>query len=75
MRWGIVGVSCFLILGIGLFTVNESKYSKKVEAISSEQSTNPKARIIKNRKYTKYSMGSDRIPTHGFCWICLVKAL
>ncbi|MEY8446288.1 hypothetical protein AALA44_09060 [Enterococcus ratti] len=75
MRWGIVGVSCFLILGIGLFTVNESKYSKKVEAISSEQSTNPKARITKNRKYTKYSMGNGQIPTPVYYWTCLVKAL
>lgn len=40
VRWGIIGATTLLVIGIGLFTVNESNYSKKVEAIASEQSTN-----------------------------------
>ncbi|MGH1867283.1 hypothetical protein ABE905_13605 [Enterococcus durans] len=37
VRLGIVGTTCILILGIGLLTINESTYSKKVEAIASDQ--------------------------------------
>jgi hypothetical protein len=40
VRWGIIGVTSLLVLGIGLFTINETNYSKKVEVITSEQSTN-----------------------------------
>jgi hypothetical protein len=40
VRWGIIGATSLLVIGVGLFTVNESNYSKKVEAVASEQSTN-----------------------------------
>lgn len=40
VRWGIIGATSLLVVGIGLFTVNESNYSKQVEVITNEQSTN-----------------------------------
>lgn len=61
VRVGIVGTTCILILGIGLLTINESTYSKKVEAVVSDQLKHDQmVQEIKKKMNTLYYDGDKQ---------------